>query len=382
MIQRFCKLSNSNSFFLFGARGVGKSTLLDEWSRDKSVLKIDLLLPEIEARYFSKPSTLLEDWGAHHPEWILIDEIQKVPALLNVAQHAIVKHNVKFAMTGSSARKLRRGSSNLLGGRAFEFHLFPFSFLELKEQFSLIDTLKWGSLPEVLPLDAADKKRKLYSYVSTYLKEEVIFEQIIRKIEPFKKFLEVAAQMNGKILNYSKIARDSGVEERSVARYYQILEDTLVGFSLEPYDRSIRKRQSQKAKFYFFDCGVTRALQNTLDLDLTPQTFSYGDLFEQFIVLEFIRLNEYFEKQWKFSYLRTKDDVEIDLVVERPGKSTLLIEIKSKEKITSDDVNALRTLAKDFKSSEPILISNQKQDTVSEGVQCLHWQSVFQTLFI
>lgn len=157
MIHRKCNLPDNHSFFLFGPRATGKSTLLDFWRQDKSVLFIDLLNPTEESRYATKPERLLEDWSVNKAEWIVIDEVQKNTALLNVAQQAIVKHKIKFALTGSSARKLRRGAGNLLGGRAFEFHLHPFTTEELQNKIDLIDILKWGTLPEVLPLNTEEK---------------------------------------------------------------------------------------------------------------------------------------------------------------------------------------------------------------------------------
>lgn len=374
MIQRICNLSKSNSFFLFGPRGTGKSTLLRSWKKGLSCLSVDLLDPETELRYSSNPGNLLDDWKAQKTEWIFIDEIQKIPKLLDIVHLGIEKHKIKFALTGSSARKIRRGAANLLGGRAFDFHLHPFTSVELKNDFQLLPGLAYGTLPKIFEFDnAQDKKRYLYSYISTYLKEEVLVEQIVRKIEPFRKFLEVAGQMNGKILNHASIARDAGIEERSVQRYYQILDDTLLGFLLEPYHSSVRKRQSKKSKFYFFDCGVARALQNSLELELAPQTPAFGDLFEQFVINEFVRLNDYQEKRCRFSYLKTKDDVQIDLIVERPGQPITLIEIKSKSMVTASDAKPLLAIAKDIKKSRCYILSTMQTESEIEGVRCLPW---------
>lgn len=376
-----CNLSKTNSFFLFGPRGTGKSTLLRSWRKGLSCLSIDLLDPQTELRYSANPSSLLDDWRAQKTEWIFIDEIQKIPKLLDVVHLGIEKHKIKFALTGSSARKLRRGAANLLGGRAFNFHLHPFTALEIKNNFQLLPSLAYGTLPKIFELESVqDKKRYLYSYISTYLKEEVLVEQIVRKIEPFRKFLEIAGQMNGKILNHASIARDAGIEERSVQRYYQILDDTLLGFLLEPYHASVRKRQNKKAKFYFFDCGVTRALQNSLELELSPQTPAFGDLFEQFVINEFVRLNDYYESRCRFSYLKTKDDVEIDLIVERPGHPITLIEIKSKSSITAHDVKPLLSLAKDIKKSRCYLLSTMTTESEIDGVHCLPWNKGLQEI--
>jgi predicted AAA+ superfamily ATPase len=366
---------------MFGPRGVGKSTLLMDWSKNQSHKIYDLLDATTEAQLMKNPNLILESWLANRTDWIIIDEIQKNPKLLDVVQTGIVKYKIKFALTGSSARKLRRGSANLLGGRANEFHLHPLTHLELQDNFKLMDALAWGTLPEIYHLDISERTRAIYSYVSTYLKEEVLVEQLIRKIEPFRRFLEVAGQMNGKILNFAKISTDSGVEEKSVARYYQILDDTLLGFFLEPFHDSIRKRQSKKAKFYFFDCGVTRALQNQLTVPLTEQTYSYGDLFEQMVILEFIRLNDYLEARFKFSYLLTKENVEIDLIIERPGQVPVLIEIKStKENIDSHAKN-LNLIGSSFKKAQLYVLNNSDTAMVKGDVKFVNWKTGIQEIF-
>lgn len=345
-------------------------------------MHVDLLDPSTEVRYGAKPQSLLEDWSARKTQWVFIDEIQKQPNLLDVVHLGIEKHKIRFALTGSSARKLRRGAANLLGGRAFEFHLHPFTAVELGEKFDLTSALSFGTLPHLLELNSdQDRRRFLYSYASTYLREEILVEQIVRKIEPFRRFLEAAGQMNGKILNFAKIARDAGVEEKSVQRYYQILEDTLLGFFLDPFHRSIRKRQSQKAKFYFFDTGVTRALNNTLELPLTPRTSPYGELFEQFVINEMIRHNDYREKQFRFSYLRTKDDVEIDVVIEKPGGKLTLVEIKSKDRVVEEDVRSLVGLAKELGKVQCYVLSTSAIDSEISGVRCVHWQRGLEELF-
>ena len=331
MIDRLAKLSKSNSFFILGPRGSGKSTLIKSKYLTKHSLYIDLLHPQTEDRYRINPQLLAEKAKARPTlRWVIIDEVQKNPKLLDVVHHLIETTKIKFILSGSSARKLKRGGANLLAGRAFVFHLYPFSFIELNRKFDLQNMLQWGSLPKLLKFKKdQNKKEYLTAYSLTYLKEEVQLEQIVRKISPFRKFLEIAAQMNGKIINYSKIASDVGVDSTTVQNYYSILEDTLLGFPLMPYHLSVRKSQRQSPKFYLFDTGVCRALNRTLNIPLTPQTYAYREAFEHFIILEFIKLSEYLRKDWRFSYLLTKDRAEIDLIVSRSGQKTLCIEIKS-----------------------------------------------------
>ena len=169
----------------------------------------------------------------------------------------------------------------------------------------LDDALRWGTLPKIFAFGSdKDKEEYLRSYTSTYLKEEIWEEQVVRKLQPFRRFLEVAAQCNGKIINYANIARDVGVDEKTIKEYFSILEDTMIGFFLEPFHNSFRKRLVEKPKFYFFDPGVVRALSRSLSL-LTPKTPAYGEAFEHFILLEFIRLASYFQPDYRFSFIRT-----------------------------------------------------------------------------
>jgi predicted AAA+ superfamily ATPase len=287
----------------------------------------------------------------------------------------IEKHkNIKFGLTGSSARKLKREGANLLAGRAFSYRLHPISFIETKQE--LIETLTWGSLPKIYSYKSdLLKKKYLRTYTQTYLREEIQMEQITRNLVGFRNFLSVAAQMNGKIVSFSKIASTSGVDEKSVSRFFEILSDTLVGFLLDSYSHSIRKRQSGKPKFYFFDLGVARAMGKQLDLPVLPGNYAFGDLFEQLIILEFIRLNDYLEKDFSFSYLRTGSGVEIDLIVERPGQKLVLIEIKSTERVGDDDAKSLRSFTSDFPGAELVIISREKKTRKLESnILVMPWQ--------
>lgn len=378
MINRLVKPLEQNSFFLFGARGTGKSTWLKQHFSKIPHLYLDLLNPDTEEQFSKNPNDLLAKIEASQDKkkWVLIDEIQKIPKLLNLVHLCIEKYKTPFALTGSSARKLKRGAANLLAGRAVVFNLFPFTHLELKKKFDLAQVLQWGSLPEIFHLpDSQAKSRYLRSYSQTYLKEEIVAEQVIRKLDPFRQFLEIAAQQNGEIINFSNIARDVGVDNLTVQSYFQILEDTLVGFLLPSYHRSIRKRQRSNPKFYFFDLGVKRSLENTLSVELKENTYAYGRAFEHFIVMEIVRLNHYFERDYKFSYLRTKDNAEIDLVIERPGKPCALLEIKSAKHIDERDTRGLEGFLKDFASVEAYVFSNDPDEKKIGNVHALPWQT-------
>ena len=332
----------------------------------------------------SNPGSILEDWRASKTQWIVIDEIQKNPKLLDIVHKGIVENKIKFALTSSSARKLKKGAANMLAGRAASFQLYPFSAFELGEDFDLLRALKYGGLPAYWDkprMSDRDCTRSLYSYVSTYLKEEVAAEQLVRNLDPFRRFLICAAQMNGKIVNYSKIERDAGIAPSQSTRHFEILADTLIGEYLEPYSQSVRKRQTQKSKFYFFDTGIVRALKNMVEEDLVPSTFEFGDLFETFIINEFTRLRSYHEKRWSYSYLRTKDDVEVDLIIEKPRGKPILVEIKSQSKITKEDFAAFLKISKEFPGSDKYVLSNTARSFEIEGIQCLHWQDGLKQIF-
>lgn len=387
MIPRKLFLQKEQSFFLFGARATGKSTLLHEQfsTRSSQIFWIDLLHPDQEKKYLLRPQTLYEEIEARQQdlELVVIDEVQKVPALLDIVHLCIFKFNTVFALTGSSARKLKRGQANLLAGRAFTYHLHPFSFLELEKKFSLSEVLTWGSLPSLRQLSSEELKRDyLRAYIYNYIKEEVVSEQIVRNIEPFHLFLEVAAQCNGEILNYSKIAREATIQAKSVQRYYQILTDTLLGHFLYPYHRSLRKRQIKSPKFYFFDLGVLRGLRNELSLEVRPQSYHYGKLFEHFIIVECIRLNDYEKKDYRLSYFKTQSGSEIDLIIET-GKKTYFIEIKSKAIIQGQDLRTLKELDLDLgQPFEKYVFCTCKNKMLIEGIQIFPWQEGIKKIFL
>ena len=386
MIRRELNILTKKSFFLFGARGTGKTRLLHTLLPAEKTLFIDLLNPDDFDRFMLEPA-MLERMLAELPssiEWVSIDEIQKLPQLLDLVHRNIESSAPrKFALTGSSARKLKRGGANLLAGRAFTYSLYPFTHIELGELFDINKALRWGTLPNAALADSKEEKELyLRTYVQTYLREEIQTEQVIRRLEPFRRFLQVAAQSSGKIVNYSKIATDVGVSDKTVRNYFQILEDTLIGFYLEPYHKSLRKRQGMSPKFYLFDCGVQRALSGLLSLDINPSTYEYGTLFEHFIILELKRLSEYRRNDFEFYYLRTKDDAEIDLIIDRPGRPTVLLEIKSKSRITEADVTVLSSLASAFPTAKAFCISQDPKAQRFGAVRALPWREALQEILV
>lgn len=384
MLNRLLKLPQKQNFFVFGARGCGKSTLLEAYFSSETTLFLSLLDPLTEDRFSRNPGELKSMIEALAPKitHVVIDEIQKQPRLLDVVHELIEKSALNFLLTGSSARKLKYGGANLLAGRAFVYHLYPFSYLEVKALFDLKQALQFGMLPRLFSFET-DEERILFlqAYALTYLKEEVWAEQLTKKLDAFRKFLEVAAQCNGKIINYSNIARDVGVDDKTIKEYFSILEDTLIGYMLEPFQHSFRKRLSQKPKFYYFDVGITRALARQLTLPLLPGTSAYGDAFEHFIILECMKLSNYFYSEYRFSYLRTKDDAEIDLIVERPGCSLLCIEIKCAINVTSESLKSFLTLTKEIPDCEAICFSNDSYAKKIEHVTVLPWKEGVEKYF-
>jgi len=384
MISRLLELPEDHSFFLFGARGTGKSTLILEKFQKQSLV-INLLDPELEDTLAKRPNRLKEMVLALDPEikYVIIDEIQKLPKLLDLVHLLIETTDKIFILTGSSARKLKRGQANLLAGRAFTCNLHPFSCFELGKDFNLNDALQYGLLPKIYNLKTTKSKNQfLQSYAHTYLKEEIWAEHFVNDLDPFRHFLEVAAQMNGKEINFSNISKDVGVDDKTIKKYFLILEDTMLGFSLNGFQHSFRKRLSSKPKFYLFDPGIKRALDSTFDLPLKEGTNAYGDAFEHFVLLEIIKLSSYFYPTYRFSYLRSKDNAEVDLIVERPREKTLFIEIKSSKEVSDDSLRNLSELAKDFKDCEALCFSRDSQARLVNNVTILPWQEGLKKYFL
>ena len=377
MIPRILQLPDDDNVFLFGPRGTGKTMYIKGLPHFSQMLYINLLRFSEENRFARNPDELyrivegIDDNITH----IVIDEIQKLPKLLDIVHDIIETSSVKFILTGSSARRLKREGVNLLAGRAFVYHLHPFTFAEVADQFQLHDALHWGMLPKVFEYNDEDKKRQfLEAYTNTYLKEEIWVEQFVRNLEPFRYFLRVAAQCNGKEINFANIARDVGVSNTTVMKYYGILEDTLIGFFLHPFQHSFRKRLNKTPKFYFFDPGIVRSLTGHLTVPLVQESKGFGDAFEHFIILQCKALIDYYHTSYHLSFIKTKDGAEVDLVVERPGQPYLFIEIKSTDNVRPEQVTTLKQLANDFGDCEAVCLSRDPYPKQIDTVKVLPWQ--------
>jgi len=388
MVNRLFNPLKSRSYFIFGSRGVGKSTWLKQTYADKDTIFINLLDPEVYETFLLQPKKLSEilQLKSNKNKTVIIDEVQKVPALLDVVHKEISENKRIFVLTGSSSRKLKQKGVNLLAGRASVYFMYSLSYFELGDNFILKKALERGLLPESYFSTSTEEVHEyLKAYIYTYIEKEIQQEQWVRKLEPFRKFLQIAAQMNSKIINKSKIAKQIGVESTTIESYFEILEDTLIGFRLPGFDTSIRKQVRLADKFYFFDTGVVRAIEKTLSVPMIEHTAYYGHLFETFIIMEIRKIAERHRHEWSFSYLCTKEGQEIDLIIQRPQNEFILIEIKSATSTTDDEIRSLKNLGPDFdkkykKKSLKILISQDENSRLSEGVECLYYQDALKKL--
>lgn len=333
--------SGTETFFLWGPRQTGKTTLLRESYRDARW--VDLLKAEEFRRYVSRPELLRQEIEAEplgSGQQVVIDEIQKVPALLDEVHWLIENRGLSFALCGSSARKVRRRAANLLGGRALRYQLHGLTADETGMAFDLDRMLNHGYLPRIY--EATRANRLLDAYVADYLKEEIAAEGLVRNLPTFSNFLDVAALSDGEIVNFSNIARECGVSSHTTKNYFQILEDTLLGNWLPAYRKRPKRRVIGAPKFYFADVGVVNRLARRGEL--LPGSELYGKAFENWVFHELSAFRDYREYDGTISYWRLASGIEVDFVL---GDMTTAIEAKSAEKITRDHLKGLRSLAGD-----------------------------------
>lgn len=347
------------SYFLFGPRQCGKTTILNSLS---SLIYVNLLASKEFIKYNKNPELLYDEVSAlsNKRGLIIIDEIQKVPLLLDEVQRCMDKYaDLIFILSGSSARKLKRGSANLLGGRAANLSLYPLSLTELSGDFDLEKVLAFGSLPKISTLLKNQKfnavKKLLNSYVSTYLTEEIKAESLVRSLDYFQRFLEVAAHQHSRETNFSSLADQAGISPNSVKNYFGILEDTLLGVFLHPYSTSIRKELTKTPKFYFFDNGVTRAVKGVVSTEMTHQ--ERGFLFEQLMIQEVIKINSYYEKDFKLNFWKTTSGAEVDLLISRGREILLAVEFKSSPFPGKRDLLGLKSFREDHPQVPVLLCS-------------------------
>jgi len=373
MLKRSIQLPSKQSFFLFGARQTGKSTLIK--SRFKDAWTINFLNMDELFRYF-RDLSLFRQQARKKIEsgirQIVIDEVQRAPQILNEVQSLMLEYKqVQFILTGSSARKLKRGGANLLAGRATVNYLFPFIYDELPK-VSLDEILHWGTLPALLDKTEAEKRDILNTYSQVYLQEEIKSEGIARNLSGFTRFLDLAASQSSELVSFSSIARECRLPVRSVSSYYEILEDTMIGYRLLAWDKSLRKRIVAHPKFYLFDLGITNALNRRLAGELDRQT--KGRLFEQFVILETVRNLHYQKSESRLYFWRTNHGADVDLLIERHNKVKYAIEIKYSEHISSADLSGLRAFQEEYPKTKCWVVCLTKNPYEINGIQIIGWQ--------
>lgn len=363
-IERFIDLGamlKQKSHFLFGPRQTGKSTLVQH--RLPAAKVYNLLDNTLFLEFNARPGRLKEE-VAGRDDLVVIDEIQRVPQLLNEV-HLLIEKGVRFLLTGSSARKLRSGGVNLLGGRAREAYLHPFVTVELGKLFDLNRALNTGLIPSVY--FSNEPKKDLASYVGAYLKTEIAAEALTRNVPAFSRFLGVAALCNAKIVNFSNVANDAQVKRTTVYEYFEILKDTLLLRELAAFRKGAKRKPVCSSKYYFFDTGVARQLQGRVAV--TPGTPEYGDAFETFIMNEVFAFSDY-ARPLNLSFWRTTTHYEVDLVIDEH----IALEIKGKTQISPDDLNGLKAIAEEGRFKRLICVSLDKRPRKVGKIEILPYQ--------
>ncbi|SRR5579883_1771859 len=369
------QLLEKKSFFLLGPRATGKSFLVKE-QLGKQAIIFNLLRSDLYLKLTASPWELEAMIEAallgQHYDYIVIDEIQKVPHLLDEVHRLIEERKLRFLLTGSSARKLKYGHANLLAGRAWTANLYPLSYSEIP-QFNLERYLRFGGLPAVYA--SKEPIEELNAYVQTYLYEEIQAESLVRKLPQFSRFLTVAALANGQMLNFAQIASDSGVPASTVREYYAILEDTLIGFMLTPWTKSTKRKAISTAKFYLFDTGVCHTLAQTKVLDRNSDL--YGRSFEHWIGLELKSYLSYRRLNESLHYWRDVHQHEVDFIID----DRIAIEVKAAKKITPRDLKTLSSLEEEKAFDKFYLISQDSVEMKHGNIICLHWKTFMEKLW-
>jgi predicted AAA+ superfamily ATPase len=340
-------LLTQKSFFLFGARSTGKTTLIRNQLKDSCTL-IDLLETDTFLRLSQEPSYIEKIIAAEGNQIIVIDEVQKIPLLLDEVHRLIEKRVGTFLLTGSSARRLKRENANMLGGRAWDARLFPLVSTEIPE-FNLDRYLQIGGLPHVQ--NSPNPSEELRAYCSLYLREEIMAEGIVRDLPRFSRLLKIAALCNAQQVNFTKLASDIGCAPSTAIEHFRILEDTLIGFFIQPWHIGKRRKEVAKAKFYIFDTGVANALAGTKALDQNSDL--YGRALEQFVANELRAYLSYKRLDHELLYWATHDGTEVDFVI--PDR--LAIEVKATSRVNERDLRGLRALENERKVEHSILVS-------------------------
>ena len=362
MINRILNLNNeyNDSTFVWGSRQVGKTTLIRNTFPD--AIYYDLLQAKEFERLHRNPSLLGEDLATlNSGDTVVIDEIQKIPQLLDEVHSLIFRKNIRFILSSSSPRKLKRYGANLLGGRALKEILYPLVSAEIPD-FDIHKAVRYGTLPRHYLI--SNPWKRLGAYIGIYLNEEIREEALSRHLRNFSRFMEIAAFSNGEMLVYKNIAQDCGIDYRTVKDYFEILVDTLVGYLIPAFTRTQKRRSIQASKFYYFDVGVANYLRNRRNIQLG--SIDFGHAFEHFIMQELIAYLGYNEKEEPLSYWRTSSGYEVDAII---GDGRVAIEMKATEEIQSRHLKGLKAFQEEFPNCRLITVSFDSRPRITNGVE-------------
>lgn len=353
---------NNDSVFLWGARQTGKTTLLGQLYPQAKYY--DLLLANEFERLLRDPSLLSQELAyLKEGDMVIIDEVQKVPHLLDEVHSLIHRKNLRFILSGSSPHKLKRSGANLLGGRALKKILFPLVSAEIPD-FDLIKAVNNGMIPRHYMVK--NPWERFRAYIGVYLNEEIREEALSRNLRIFSRFLEFAAISNGEMIVYKNIAQDCGIDYRTVKDYFEILVDTLTGYFIQGFTSTVKRRAIQAPKFYFFDVGIVNYLLNKKNL--LPGSESFGRSFEHFIIQELIAYLGYTQSSEVLTYWRTSSGYEVDAII---GEGRIAIEIKSTDEVRSRHLKGLKAFLEDFPQAKAIVVSLDKYPRILNGVEII-----------
>ncbi len=369
--QTFRGIDHESAFF-WGARQTGKSTLLKSLYPD--ALYFDLLLTSEYERFLRNPGLIREIVMTRNPgALIIVDEIQRIPDLLNEIQWLIVNRNDRFILSGSSPRKIVRAGGNLLGGRAIRYELYPLIYREIPD-FDLMKALNGGLLPRHYL--SKNPKKLLSGYLGSYLRDEIMAEARIRNVASFSRFLEMAALTNGEIVNYTNIASDCGVSAPTVKEYFQILEDTMIGRFLPSFQKKPKRRVILAPKFYLFDVGITNYLVKRGNIESGSEAF--GKAFEHFIYQEIIAHSHYSDLNYPISFWRTTSQMEVDFIL---GDHEVAVEVKSTQSAKPKHLSGLKSFAGEYSVKKQILVTNDDYPRQVDGITVLPWKEFLERLW-